>query len=66
MQFAGLSSAHVIWATHSDTENELLNAVPAMQKTNFVWDDLRGIGAAWWLKNQASLRICVEKVSRNR
>ncbi|GMT07275.1 hypothetical protein PENTCL1PPCAC_29449, partial [Pristionchus entomophagus] len=65
LRLKGLSSAHVIWATHSDTENELLNAVPAMQKTNFVWDDLRGIGAAWWLKTPASLRICVEKLAKS-
>ncbi|GMR60970.1 hypothetical protein PMAYCL1PPCAC_31165, partial [Pristionchus mayeri] len=65
LRIKGLSSAHVIWATHSDTENELLNAVPAMQKPNFSWDDLRGIGAAWWLKNQASLRICVEKLAKS-
>ncbi|GMT36366.1 hypothetical protein PFISCL1PPCAC_27663 [Pristionchus fissidentatus] len=65
LRVKGLSSAHVIWATHSDTENELLNAVPAMQKTNVVWEDLRGIGAAWWLKNQATLRVCVEKLAKS-
>ena len=65
LQKNGLSSSHIIWAQHSETETELLNAIPGMQKANPTWDELRSLGIAWWLKNTASLRICVEKVGEN-
>ena len=61
----GLSSANIIWAQHSDTETELLNAVPFMQKANPTWDDFRSLGGAWWLKNTAALKICIEKLAKS-
>ncbi|CAB3399146.1 unnamed protein product [Caenorhabditis bovis] len=60
----GLAPAHIIWAQHSETETELLNAVPGMQKAAATWEELRALGIAWWLKNTASLRICVEKLAK--
>ncbi|CAI5454853.1 unnamed protein product [Caenorhabditis angaria] len=60
----GLSFSHIIWAQHSETETELLNAVPGMQKSNPTWEELRSLGIAWWLKNTASLKICVEKLAK--
>ncbi|EGT48557.1 hypothetical protein CAEBREN_21017 [Caenorhabditis brenneri] len=60
----GLSAANIIWAQHSETETELLNALPAMHKTSPTWEELRGLGVAWWLKNTASLRICAEEVAK--
>ncbi|UMM43904.1 hypothetical protein L5515_019209 [Caenorhabditis briggsae] len=60
----GLSAANIIWAQHSETEVELLNAVPGMHKTSPSWEELRGLGVAWWLKNTASLRICIEKIAK--
>ncbi|EGT40330.1 CBN-RBC-1 protein [Caenorhabditis brenneri] len=61
---SGLSAANIIWAQHSETETELLNALPAMHKTSPTWEELRGLGVAWWLKNTASLRICIEKIAK--
>ncbi|CAI2358263.1 unnamed protein product [Caenorhabditis sp. 36 PRJEB53466] len=61
---SGLSAASIIWAQHSETETELLNAVPGMQKANPTWDELRGLGVAWWLKNTSSLKICIEKLAK--
>lgn len=60
----GLSSCNIIWAQHSDTETELLNAVPFMQKSNPTWEDIRSLGIAWWLKNTGSLTTCIEKLAR--
>ncbi|KAK6760766.1 hypothetical protein RB195_022003 [Necator americanus] len=60
----GLSSSDIIWAQHSETETELLNAVPGLQKSNPTWEELRSLGIAWWLKNTTSLRICVEKLAK--
>ncbi|VDK53132.1 unnamed protein product, partial [Cylicostephanus goldi] len=64
LQKVGLASSDIIWAQHSETETELLNAVPGLQKSNPTWDELRSLGVAWWLKNTASLKICVEKLAK--
>ncbi|NP_001368760.1 RAVE complex protein Rav1 C-terminal domain-containing protein [Caenorhabditis elegans] len=61
---SGLSASNIIWAQHSETETELLNAVPGMHRTNPSWEELKGLGVAWWLKNTASLKICIEKIAK--
>lgn len=61
--FRGLSPSQIIWALHSETETELLNAIPCLQKSYLSWKELRALGIAWWLKNTSSLRAIVEKVS---
>ncbi|EJW88048.1 hypothetical protein WUBG_01037 [Wuchereria bancrofti] len=58
----GLSPSQIIWALHSETETELLNAIPCLQKPTLSWEELRALGVAWWLKNTASLRAIIEKV----
>uniref|UniRef100_A0A7E4VLC2 WD_REPEATS_REGION domain-containing protein n=1 Tax=Panagrellus redivivus TaxID=6233 RepID=A0A7E4VLC2_PANRE len=61
----GLSTAHIIWAFHSDTETELLNAIPCCQRGQETWEELRSVGAAWWLKNTSTLKLCVEKMAKS-
>ncbi|KJH47115.1 hypothetical protein DICVIV_06823 [Dictyocaulus viviparus] len=63
LKMNGIASSDIIWAQHSETETELLNAIPSLQKSNPTWEELRSLGIAWWLKNTASLKICVEKVA---
>ncbi|TKR87267.1 hypothetical protein L596_011689 [Steinernema carpocapsae] len=60
----GLHSAHIIWAMHSEAENELLNAIPCLQKGSPTWPELRSLGFVWWLKNTTSLKTCVEKMAK--
>ncbi|CAK5007291.1 unnamed protein product [Meloidogyne enterolobii] len=61
----GISSAYVIWAFHSDTEAELLSSIPCVQRQQENWDEMRSYGVAWWLRNVASLRTCIERVAKN-
>ncbi|KAL7077250.1 hypothetical protein ACQ4LE_003475, partial [Meloidogyne hapla] len=61
----GISSAYVIWAFHSDTEAELLNSIPCVQRQQENWDEMRSYGVAWWLRNVATLRTCIERVAKN-
>lgn len=63
VHYRGLSSSNIIWALHSETETELLNAIPGLVKSQPTWDEMRALGVAWWLKNNASLCSVVEKVS---
>uniref|UniRef100_A0A0R3RIQ7 Rav1p_C domain-containing protein n=1 Tax=Elaeophora elaphi TaxID=1147741 RepID=A0A0R3RIQ7_9BILA len=60
----GLSPSHIIWALHSETETELLNAIPCLQKPTLSWEELRALGVAWWLKNTSSLRTIIEKLAK--
>ena len=65
MKAKGLSTAHIIWAFHSDTETELLNAIPGCQKGQETWEELKSFGVAWWLKNMNTLRGCVERMAKS-
>jgi hypothetical protein len=63
LRTSGIAPSHIIWALHSETETELLNAIPGLQKSQPMWDELRSLGVGWWLlKNTTALRTCVEKV----
>lgn len=59
----GLSTSHFAWAFHSVAEEELLNMLPAMQKDDPTWSELRAMGVGWWVRSNRILRKCIEKVS---
>lgn len=58
----GLSTCHYAWAFHSEAEEELLNMLPALQKGEPTWPELRSMGVGWWLRSTNKLRRCIEKV----
>ncbi|XP_064356237.1 dmX-like protein 1 isoform X3 [Dromaius novaehollandiae] len=60
----GLSTSHFAWAFHSVAEEELLNMLPAMQKGDPTWSELRAMGIGWWVRSIRSLRKCIEKVAK--
>lgn len=60
----GLSTSHFAWAFHSVAEEELLNMLPAMQKDNPTWSELRAMGVGWWVRSNRILRRCIEKVAK--
>ncbi|XP_019410499.1 PREDICTED: dmX-like protein 1 isoform X3 [Crocodylus porosus] len=60
----GLSTSHFAWAFHSVAEEELLNMLPAMQKGDPTWSELRAMGVGWWVRNIHTLRRCIEKVAK--
>lgn len=62
--FRGMPTSQIIWAFHSDAENELLSAIPCCQKGQETWDSLKAYGVAWWLKNNTTLRLIMEKVAK--
>nr|CDJ88019.1 CRE-RBC-1 protein [Haemonchus contortus] len=64
LKMNGLPSSDIIWAQHSATESELLNAIPSLQKSNPTWDELRGLGIAWWLNDTTILKTCLEKLAK--
>uniref|UniRef100_A0A8C5BKC1 Dmx-like 2 n=1 Tax=Gadus morhua TaxID=8049 RepID=A0A8C5BKC1_GADMO len=60
----GLSTCHFAWAFHSEAEEEMLNMIPAMQRGNPQWSELRAVGVGWWIRNINTLRKMVEKVGK--
>ncbi|XP_062399694.1 dmX-like protein 1 isoform X3 [Sardina pilchardus] len=60
----GLSTCHYAWAFHSEAEEELLNMLPALQKGDPAWAELRAMGLGWWLRSTPRLRRCIEKVAK--
>lgn len=60
----GLSTCHFAWAFHSVAEEELLNMLPAMQRDDPTWSELRAMGVGWWVRNTRILRRCIEKVAK--
>ncbi|MEQ2298063.1 hypothetical protein AMECASPLE_001282, partial [Ameca splendens] len=60
----GLSTCQYAWAFHSEAEEELLNMLPALQKGETTWAELRAMGVGWWLRSTNKLRRCIEKVAK--
>ncbi|XP_077146958.1 dmX-like protein 1 isoform X1 [Ranitomeya variabilis] len=60
----GLSTGDFAWAFHSVAEEELLATLPAMQKGDPTWAELRAMGVGWWVRNTNSLRRCIEKIAK--
>ncbi|XP_052438398.1 dmX-like protein 2 isoform X2 [Carassius gibelio] len=60
----GVSTCHFAWAFHSEAEEEMLNMIPAMQRGDPQWSELRAVGVGWWIRNINTLRRIVEKVAK--
>ena len=60
--YQGLSSSKLVWAFHSETQEELLAMVPGMIRGEPSWNDLRQYGVGWWIKSNETLRRLIEKV----
>ncbi|KTF75408.1 hypothetical protein cypCar_00029674, partial [Cyprinus carpio] len=59
-----VSTCHFAWAFHSEAEEEMLNLIPAMQRGDPQWSELRAVGVGWWIRNINTLRRIVEKVAK--
>ncbi|XP_034288574.1 dmX-like protein 2 isoform X1 [Pantherophis guttatus] len=60
----GVSTCHFAWAFHSEAEEELINMLPAIQRGDPQWSELRTMGIGWWVRNINTLRRCMEKVAK--
>ncbi|ODM97221.1 DmX-like protein 2 [Orchesella cincta] len=65
LQKQGISTSDVVWAFHSESQEDILNLIPAYQKGNMTWQQLREIGVGWWLRNNQTLRLCMEKLGKH-
>lgn len=60
----GVGTSNIVWAFHSESEEELLNLIPSYKKGDLKWSILRDLGVGYWLRNTNILRQCVEKLAK--
>lgn len=60
----GIGTSNIVWAFHSESEDELLNLIPSYKKGNLKWSTLKDLGVGYWVRNINILRQCVEKLAK--
>ncbi|XP_065362975.1 dmX-like protein 2 [Calliphora vicina] len=60
----GIGTSNIVWAFHSESEDELLNLIPSYKKGDLKWSTLKDLGMGYWLRNINILRQCVEKLAK--
>ncbi|XP_053977803.1 dmX-like protein 2 isoform X8 [Hylaeus volcanicus] len=63
-QKQGISSNNLVWAFHSESEEELLGLIPSYAKGQPKWSILKELGVAWWIRSNTVLKRCVEKIAK--
>ncbi|XP_058459198.1 dmX-like protein 2 isoform X2 [Malaya genurostris] len=63
-QKQGVGTANIVWAFHSESEEELLNLIPSYAKGQPKWHVLKELGVGWWLRNNNLLRQCIERLAK--
>lgn len=64
---ARISFRNIVWATHSESHQVLLQAATAATEDNkMMWEDAKRLGVFLWLRSQDSIRAQLEVVARNR
>ncbi|CAG2055238.1 unnamed protein product, partial [Timema podura] len=63
-QRQGMGTNNVVWAFHSESEEELLGLIPSYAKGSPKWAVLKELGVGWWLRNHSLLKTCIEKVAK--
>ncbi|UYV72063.1 DMXL1 [Cordylochernes scorpioides] len=61
LQQQGLGAHSLVWAFHSETQEELIQLLPCVQRGNPKWPELRELGIGWWIRSNAVLRRLIEK-----
>ncbi|RWS31393.1 dmX-like protein 2 [Leptotrombidium deliense] len=64
LQKQGLGTCNLVWAFHSETQEELVKLIPGVLRGNPTWTELREVGVAWWLRNNFTLKRLIEQVAK--
>ncbi|XP_049518236.1 dmX-like protein 2 isoform X5 [Dermacentor silvarum] len=65
LQRQGLGPHFLVWAFHSETQEELAQLIPALQKPTLRWSELRELGIGWWVRSNQLLRRIIEKLAKS-
>ncbi|KAL3867333.1 hypothetical protein ACJMK2_044544 [Sinanodonta woodiana] len=61
----GLKTFNIVWAFHSEATEELVSAIPSVQKGDPTWEELREFGTGWFISNINVLKKTIEKVAKS-
>lgn len=61
----GIGNHNLVWAFHSETQEELIGLIPCVQRKKPNWLELREFGIGWWVKKLEELRKLIEKVAQS-
>ncbi|XP_044575804.1 dmX-like protein 2 isoform X2 [Cotesia glomerata] len=64
-QKQGVSTNNLVWAFHSETEEEMLGLIPSYAKDQPKWSVLKELGVGWWIRSNAVLKTCMEKIAKS-
>ncbi|XP_074603304.1 rabconnectin-3 alpha isoform X2 [Brevipalpus obovatus] len=64
LQKNGLSSASLVWAFHSETQEELVQLIPSVSKGAPKWTELKELGAGWWIRSNFVLKRLIEQTAK--
>lgn len=63
-QKQGIASNNLVWAFHSESEEELLGLIPSYAKGQPKWSVLKELGVGWWIRSNTVLKKCMEKIAK--
>ncbi|KAL7295893.1 hypothetical protein TKK_0010937 [Trichogramma kaykai] len=63
-QQQGVSTSNLVWAFHSENEEELMGLIPSYARDKPKWSVLKELGVGWWITNLAVLKRCIEKIAK--
>lgn len=65
LRMTGIGTDNIVWAFHSETQDELIGLIPCLQRNKPEWSELREFGIGWWVKKLEVLRKIIEKVAQS-
>lgn len=65
LKASGIGNHNLVWAFHSETQDELISLIPCVQRNKPEWAELREFGIGWWVKKLEVLRKLIEKAAQS-
>lgn len=65
LQANGIGNHNLVWAFHSESQDELVSLIPCVNRNKPEWAELREYGIGWWLKKIEVLKKLIEKVAQS-
>lgn len=62
---SGIGEHNLVWAFHSESQDELVSLIPGVARNKPDWAELREFGVGWWLKKLEVLKKLIEKVAQS-
>ncbi|KAH9413091.1 DmX-like protein 1 [Dermatophagoides pteronyssinus] len=63
LQRNGLGTHNIIWAFHSETQEELVQLILA-SSNKIGWQELRELGVGFWIRNNSLLKKVIERLAK--